>query len=143
MSAVNVSTMSIGFLLVSLVTNRVSLEKECLSIFEVLNCLFNLADSCLDDEKGDSIKGNCFVLCRAFCSAVNLFDSSPQLGKICHLVDVLNKISPFLPFMYTDAFLYSVLAVQTRWGLFSSDRLVWPSRPVSLLVHVPRGICAV
>ena len=46
-SAVNVSAISIGFLLVFLVTNRVSLEEECLSGFEVLN----LAASCLDDEK--------------------------------------------------------------------------------------------
>ena len=36
MSAVNVSAISIGFLLVSLVTNRVSLEEECLPSFEVL-----------------------------------------------------------------------------------------------------------
>ena len=50
MSAVNVSAISIGFLLVSLVTNRVSLEVEILPIFEVLNCFFNLAASCLDDD---------------------------------------------------------------------------------------------
>ena len=48
MSAVNVSAISIGFLLVSLVTNRVSLEEECLPSFEVLICLLNLAASCLD-----------------------------------------------------------------------------------------------
>ena len=46
MSAVNVSAISIGFLLVSLVTNRVSLEEECLPSFEVLN----LAASYLDGE---------------------------------------------------------------------------------------------
>ena len=51
MSAVKVSAISMGFLLVSLVTNRVSLEEECLPILEVLNCLLNLAASCLDDEK--------------------------------------------------------------------------------------------
>ena len=34
--AVNVSAISIGFLLVSFVTNRVSLEDVCLSSFEVL-----------------------------------------------------------------------------------------------------------
>ena len=50
MSAVNVSAISIGFLLVSLVINRVSLEEECLPSFEVLICLLNLAASCLDDE---------------------------------------------------------------------------------------------
>ena len=46
MSAVNVSSISIGFLLVCLVANRVSLEEECLPSFEVLNCLLNLAASC-------------------------------------------------------------------------------------------------
>ena len=46
MSAVNVSAISIGFLLVSLDTNQVSLEEECLPSYEVLNCLLNLAASC-------------------------------------------------------------------------------------------------
>ena len=56
MSAVNVSAISIGFLLVSLVTNRVSLEEECLSSFEVLNCLLNLAASYLDNENEIPLK---------------------------------------------------------------------------------------
>ena len=41
-SVVNVSAISIGFLLVSLVTNRVSLEEECLQGIEVLNCFIEL-----------------------------------------------------------------------------------------------------
>ena len=56
MSAVNVSSISIGFLLVSLVTNRVSLEEECLPSFEVLNCLLKLAASCLDAENEIPLK---------------------------------------------------------------------------------------
>ena len=56
MSAVKVSAISIGFLLVSLVTNWVSLEKKCLPSFEVLNCLLNLAASCLDDENKIPLK---------------------------------------------------------------------------------------
>ena len=56
MSAVKVSAISIGFLLVSLVTNRVSLEEECLPSFEVLNCLLNLAASCVDDENEIPLK---------------------------------------------------------------------------------------
>ena len=52
MSAVNVSANSIGFL----ATNRVSLEEECLASFEVLNCLLNLAASCLDDENEIPLK---------------------------------------------------------------------------------------
>ena len=89
MSAVIVSAISIGFLLVSLVTNRVSLEEECLPGFEVLNCLLNLTDSCLDDENEIPLK----VI--ASFSAVNFFHSSPHPGKICLLVHVLNKISHF------------------------------------------------
>ena len=60
MSAVKVSAISIGFLLVSLITNRVSLEEECLPSFEVLNCLLNcllnLAASCLDDKNEIPLK---------------------------------------------------------------------------------------
>ena len=53
---VKVSAISTGFLLVSLVTNRVSLEEECLPSFEVLNCLLNLAASCMDDENEIPLK---------------------------------------------------------------------------------------
>ena len=49
-SAVNVRAISNGFLLVSLVTNRVSLEEECLLSIDVLNCCSNFVASCLDDE---------------------------------------------------------------------------------------------
>ena len=56
MSAVNVSVISIGFFLVSLVANRVSLEEECLSSFEVLNCLLDLSASCLDDKNEIPLK---------------------------------------------------------------------------------------
>ena len=88
MSAVKVSAISIGFLLVSLVTNRVSFEEECLPSFEVLNCLLNLAANCLDGDNEIPLKEiasfsavrfalPCVLLCRAFCSAVNSFDSSP------------------------------------------------------------------
>ena len=52
MSTVNASAISISFLVVSLVTNRVSLEEECLPSFEVLN----LAASCLDDENEIPLK---------------------------------------------------------------------------------------
>ena len=51
-----VGVISIDFLLVSLVTNWVSLEEECLPSFEVLNCLLNLAASCLDDENKIPLK---------------------------------------------------------------------------------------
>ena len=49
-SVVNVSALSNGFLLVSLVTIRVSLEDVCLPSCEVLNCWLILVASCLVDE---------------------------------------------------------------------------------------------
>ena len=55
-SAVNVCAISIGFLLVSLVTKRVSLEEVCLPSFEVLMCWLNLAVRCLDDENEIPLK---------------------------------------------------------------------------------------
>ena len=55
-SAVNVRAISKGFVLVSLVTIQVSLEKVCLSSFEVLHCLLILIASCLDDENEHSLK---------------------------------------------------------------------------------------
>ena len=98
-SVVNVCAISKDFLFVSLVTNRVSLEEVCLPSFDVLNCWLNLVASSVD------VKGNSFVLCLAFCSAINSFNSSPRLGDICLLVQGLNKISPFLPFVCVDAVL--------------------------------------
>ena len=55
-SAVNVLAISNSFLLVSLVTTRVSLEEVCLPSFEVLNCWLNLVASCLDDENEIPLK---------------------------------------------------------------------------------------
>ena len=111
--------MSIGFLLVYLVTNRVSLEEECLPSFEVLNCLLNLATSCLEDENKIPLKEI------ASFSAVNSIDSSPQLGNICLMVHALNKISQFLPFMLTDAFLVVFIqSWQFRRGAISFAEVV-------------------
>ena len=50
------SAISIGFLLVSLVIYRVSLGEECHPSIKVLNCLLNLAASCLDDENEIPLK---------------------------------------------------------------------------------------
>ena len=98
-SVVNVRTISNSFLLVSLVTTLVSLEEVCLPSFEVLNCWLNLVASCLDDENEIPLK----VI--ASFSAINSFNSSPQLGHVCLLVHDFNKVSPFLPFVHTDAVL--------------------------------------
>ena len=67
-SAVNVRTISNGFLLDSLVTTLVSLEEVCLPSFEVLNCWLKLVASCFDDENEIMLKviasfsASCFVL---------------------------------------------------------------------------------
>ena len=70
MSTMKVSAISIGFLLVSLITNQVSLEEECLPSIEMLNCLLNLEASCLDDENEIPLKElrslPCVLLCRQF-----------------------------------------------------------------------------
>ena len=92
---VNIGAISKDFLFVSLVTNWVSLEEVCLPSFDVLN----LVASCLDDE--NEIPLNVIAL----FSAINSFNSSPQLGDICLLVQGLDKISQFLPFVCVDAVL--------------------------------------
>ena len=55
-SAVNVCAISNGFLLISLVTTRVSLEEVCLPSFKLLNCWLNFVASCLDDENEIPLK---------------------------------------------------------------------------------------
>ena len=49
-STVNVYAISTDFIVVFLVTNRVSPEELCLSSFDVLNCWLILAESFLDDK---------------------------------------------------------------------------------------------
>ena len=139
-SAVNVRAISNGFLLISLVTTRVSLEEVCLLSFEVLNCWLNLVPSCVDDENEIPLK-----VIVSF-SAINYFNSSPQLGQVCLLVHGFNKVSTFVSVCahrYGSGCLYSILAVQVRWGLFYGGHIVCSSRPVSLLVQVPHGFCGI
>ena len=83
-----------------MVINWISLEEVCLPSFEVLNCMLNLVDSCLDDGNNLRLK-----VIAAFCSAIISFNSSPHPGKICLLVHGLYKISQLFPFVYTYAVL--------------------------------------
>ena len=124
MSVVKVSAISIGFLLVFLVTNRVSLEEECLPSFEVLNCLLNLAASCLDDENEIPLKEI------ASFSAVRFALPSIPL-KVLHslVISVL-----FLPFMLTDAFLdVFIQSRQFRRGAVSFAEVVSSGHHVQYL----------
>ena len=86
------------------------------------------------------------MLCLAFFSAIYYFNSSPQLGDICLLVQGLNKISPFLPFVCVDAVLNVIMQSWqfSRGGIFFyGGHLLLSSHPISLLVQVPRGVCVV
>ena len=83
------------------------------------------------------------VLFLTFCSAINSFNRSPQLGDICLLVQGLNKISLFCVRRCGSRCHNSVLAVQARWDLFYGGHLVLSSHPLSLLVQVPREVCVV
>ena len=133
-SAVNVCAISIVFLLVSFIPNRVSLEEVCLPSFEVLNCWLNLAASCLDDENGIPFK----VI--AWFSPVRFsLPSIPlivlHILVISVLVHGINKISPFLPLMYTDAF-------QSLFSLSSSgemESLLWRSSRLFITSRIFAG----
>ena len=118
MSAVKVCATSNNFLLVSLVTNLVSLEEECLPSFEVLNCLLNLAASCLDDENEILLK----VI--ASFSAVHFALWSIPLIIIHSMVRFVFwsmfsiKSLHFYAHRCVSGCLYSVLAVQMMWVSF-------------------------
>ena len=101
-SAVNVRAISNGFLLVSLVTTRVSLEEVCLPSFEVLNCWLNLVASCLDDENEIPLK-----VIASFSASHFALPSIPLmvLHSLVTSVYWLNKISSLLPFVCVDAVL--------------------------------------
>ena len=144
-SVVNVRTISNRFLLVSLVTTLVSLQEECLSSFEVLNCLLNLVASCLDDANEIPLKviasfsAPRFALPSIILIVIhNLVRSvfSPWFQQSLYIFSVCAHI-------YASGWLYSISAVQVRWGLFYGGHLVCSSRPVSLLVQVPHGVCGV
>ena len=94
MSAVNVSDISICFLLVSLVTNRVSLEEECLPSFEVLNCVLNL-----DDENE--------ILLKVIASFSVVRFALPSISLIVHSLvrSVFWSMFSMFLFMLTDVFL--------------------------------------
>ena len=111
----------------------------------MLNCLLNLAACCLDDKNEIPLK----VI--ASFSAVRFALNSIPLIVLHRLVRFVfwsmfsNKISISGVYAHrcVSECLYSVLEVQTRWGLFCRGRLVWSSRPVSLLVQDPCGVFVV
>ena len=120
MSTVKVSTISIGFLLVSLVTNRVSLEEECLPSFEVLNCA-----SCVDDENEIPLKE-----IASFSAVRFALPSIPLIVLHSLVISVLwsmfsTKSLYFFSFMLTDAFLdVFIQSRQFRRGAISFAEVV-------------------
>ena len=98
-SAVNV------FLLVSLVTTRVSLEEVCLPSFEVLICWLNLVASCLDDENEIPLK-----VIASFSASHFALPSIPLIVIHSLVRSVLwsmvsTKSLHFFPFVCTDTVL--------------------------------------
>ena len=143
-SVENVRTISNVFLLVSLVTTLVSLEEVYLPSFEVLNCWLNFVASCLDDENEIPLK----VIASFSASHFSL----PSIPLI-----VLHSLvrSVFWSMVSTKSLHFCRLCTQIRFwmalfnlgssdevgGLFYGGHLVCSSRPVSLLVQVPHGVC--
>ena len=109
----------------------------------MLNCLLNLVVSCLDDENQIPLK--------VFASLSALHFALPSIPFIvlhtlvrCTLLSMVStKSLPVYVRRCVSGYLYSILAVQERCDLFCGGRLVCSSRPVYLLVQVPRGVCDV
>ena len=120
----------------------VSLEEVCLPSFEVLNCWLNLVASCLDDENKIPLK----VIASFSASRFSL----PSIPLI-----VLHSLirSVFWSMVSTKYLHFCQLCTQIRFwmalfNLGSSSEvgslfLRRSSRPVSLLVQVPHGVCGV
>ena len=142
-SVVNVRTISNGFLLVSLVTTLVSLEELCLPSFEVLNCWLNLVASRPDDENEilpkviASFSASRFALPSipliVLHSLVTSVFWSMVSTKSLHFCRLCTQMRLWM--------VYSIFAVQVRSLLRRSSRLL--SRPVSLLIQLPHGVCGV
>ena len=102
-SAVNVRAISNGFLLVSLVTTRVSLEEVCLPSFEVLNCWLNLVASCMDDENEIQLK-----VIASFSASRFALPSIPLIvlhSLVRSIFWSMVSSLHFFPFMHTDTVL--------------------------------------
>ena len=136
---VNVCAIFKDLLFVSLVTNRVSLEKVCLTSFDVLNCLLNLVDSCLDDENEIPLK-----VIASFSVSRFVLPSIPLIVLHSLVTSVfwskgLNKISS--PFVCVDEVLDVIIQswqFRRGWISFTGGHLVLSSHPISLLVQVPQ-----
>ena len=122
---VNVRVISNGFLLVSLVPTRVSLEEVCLPSFEVLNCWLNLMASCLDDENEIPLK-----VIASFSASRFALPLIPLIVLHSLIRSVFwSMVSTKFPFAhrYGSGYLYSILSVQVRSLLRRSSCLFFTS----------------
>ena len=84
----------------------VSIEEVFLPSFEVLNCWLNLVASCLDDENEIPLKVIAsFSASRFALPSIPLIVLHSLVRSVCLLVHGFNKVSPYLPFVHTDAVL--------------------------------------
>ena len=134
-SAVNVRAISNCFLLVSLVTNRVCLEEVWLPSFEVLYCWLNLvAMKVIASISASRFALTSIPLIVQFSTTWAGLSFGPWFQQSLSIFSVSAH-------KYGSGCLYSIVAVQVRWGLFYGGHVVSSSRPVPLLVHVPHGVC--
>ena len=144
-SAINVCAISNGFLLISLVTTQVSLEEVCLPSFEVFNCWLNLVASCMNDENEILLK-----VIASFSASRFALPSIPLIGLHSLVRSVFwsmvstkslhfGRLCTHIWFWMALFNLGSLGEVGSLYG----GHLVCSSRPVSLLVQVPHGVCSV
>ena len=125
-------TISVDFLFVSLVTNRVSLEDVCLPSFDVLS----LAASCLDDKNELQL-----MVMATFSASCFALPSIPLMVLHSLVTSVFWSRSQQHSLMFAFCvcrlrfwILYSVLAVHARCDLFYGGHLVFSSHLIYLLV---------
>ena len=107
--------------------------------------LVELVASCLDDENEIPLK-----VIASFSASRFALPSIPLIvlhslvrSVFWSMVSTKSLHFSVCAHKYGSGCLYSILAVQVRWGLFYGGHLVCSSRPVSLLVQVPHGVCDV
>ena len=118
---VNVRSLSNGFLLVSLVNTRVSLEEVCLPSFEIWNCWLNFVASCLDDENELLLKEMAsFAASRFALPSISLIVLHSLVRSVFGPW-FQQSISIFVVCArrFGSGCLYSILVIQVRWGLFT------------------------
>ena len=121
------------------------LKKYVCPALKYLNCWLNLVASCLDDENEIPLK-----VIASFSASRFALPSIPLIvlhslvtSVFWSMVSIKSLYFSVCAHRCGSGWFYSILAVQVRWGLFYGGHLVCSSRPGSLLVQLPHGICGV